>query len=327
MLSDPTVPAITKVADSVDEATGVRLTTFHIHGFWKILLQEIERHRVFSFCSGSSRAMPAKLFREQVLKQPFVPEYWGKNQKGMQARAELEGWRKTWVVRVWLWARFAAVFASWAFEKIGLHKQIANRVLEPWLWVDLVVSATEWQNFFQLRDHLDAQPELQTIAGMMRNLYERGEPKVLKSGEWHLPFVLEEDRTFFSGNTHDTEDRTLEELKTISAARCARASYHRQGQAKAFGEDVEFVQRLKGSRPLHASPFEHQAQATGGFQRFGNFVGWRQQRQDLANESGGDYQHKVMASKERRRQVLAYHRQRNLPASRDSRGRFVSRKT
>lgn len=290
-LTQSAIPVVTKVADSVDSVTGVRLTTFHIHGFWKVLLQEIERHRVLSFCSGSSRAMPAKLFRAQVRNEPFVPGYWGKNQGGMQAREELTGWRKAWNIRVWLLARWAAILASWCFEKMWLHKQLANRVLEPWLWVDLVVSSTEWNNLWLLRDHPDAQPELQAVVKMMKGLYERGEPKKLEPGEWHLPFVVEADKTFFCGASHDTEDRTLEELKTISAARCARASYHRSGAVKTFTEDSELVERLKGSRPIHASPFEHVAQATGTFDRTSNFVGFRQWRKDLPGESGGDYQY------------------------------------
>lgn len=264
---------LTTVAVAADPLApcGARLTTLHVTGFWKILLQEVERHRVFSFCVGSSRAIPARKFRRQVIERPFIPLHWGANRPGMQAREELTGWRLDVAVRAWLWLRWVAVFVSWLLDRVGLHKQVANRLLEPWATVDMVVSAPEWSNFLQLRDHPDAQPELRQVAAMIRYALDVSVPVKLEAGQWHTPFVAEGVNP-----------------QVTSAARCARASYH-QWAAKTYDDDFRLVRQLSAATPKHLSPFEHVAQALEAPERCGNFVGFRQWRADFADEAGGSY--------------------------------------
>lgn len=277
---------VVKVADHLNIATGNRLTTFVITGFWKPILQDIARHRSLSLSAGSSRAIPSWRFRRQVLERPFIPSYWGRNRPGMQASAELTGWRRTVARLAWTYGRFAAVLLSFVLDKVGLHKQLVNRVLEPWTVVDLVVSATEWNNFFALRDHKDAQPELQAIAAAMHVLY-RDESDMVRvwPGTWSLPLTTPSERA----------ELPVPVLKVISTARVARASYHRDGEVLPYADDSRLVARLCGSMPQHLSPFEHPAVALAMPERCGNFVGWMQYRKEFPDEAGGDYQEIVHA--------------------------------
>jgi hypothetical protein len=259
------------LADSISES-GHRLTTFRVR-FPKSLLAEFNTHRSLSRNWASSRAIPARRVRSQIIRDPFVPTYFGANQAGMQAAAELSGFRLFLAKRLWLWARYPAIVFHWALEKVGLHKQHANRILEPWMWADGIVSATEWQNFFQLRCHPDAQPEFRRLAEEMRELMKFCTPRPVKAGDWHLPLVE-------PGHHIDST------LLKISAARCARVSYSRASSTE-INRDITLYDRLCGSVPMHLSPLEHQATPVDG--RHGNFCGWRQHRKDLILESGGDY--------------------------------------
>jgi hypothetical protein len=165
---------------------------------------------------------------------------------------------------------------------VGAHKQIVNRLLEPFAHIRVVVTATEWENFYKLRRHPDAQPEIKALADAMWEAHQASTPKKLEAGEWHLPYVT-------AGEYVGYDDATL--LK-ISTARCARVSYVAPGESTASVEkDLELYDRLVGSEPVHASPTEHQAtpdkiEETGAFnqlcwinpQLHGNFVGWCQHR-------------------------------------------------
>lgn len=264
---------VTIAADTICQQTGARLTTIQIIGFWKILLQELERHRVFSLCVGSSRAVPSHKFRQQVLTDPFVPLHWGRKAKGMQATSELRGWRLAVCYHAWMILRLAAVFASYVMDKIGLHKQVCNRVLEPWLKVDLVLSSTEWWNFLSLRDHKDAQPEIQVVARLIYDAIQGSTATLAKPGDLHLPLMSKAEIDRLNAEGKDP--------RVVSAARCARASYQHWA-GKTYEEDVELVARLTDAVPQHLSPFEHVATVanTRGL-RSGNFVGFIQWREEL----------------------------------------------
>lgn len=244
--------------------------------FPRILLPEVNTHRVLSRNTSSSRAIPSKKLRKQVIDDPFVPEYVGANQSGMSARQELAGWRRWLALQLWSKGRYAAVFLSWAFEKVGLHKQLANRVLEPWLWCEQIVSATELDNLFKLRDHPDAQPEFQTLARLLREALEESQPTYLHEGQWHIPFIDEETEY----------DLPLDVKLTLATARCARVSYLNFNGKRDPADDVRLHDQLAASG--HWSPFEHSAQALGrydvGFR--GNFRGWLQYRKFWPGESG-----------------------------------------
>lgn len=266
------------LADSLNSATGDRLTTYQIR-VPKWILAEINTHRALSRNFASSRAIPSRTIRKQIIDDPFVPVYFGANQKGMQAQSELTGLRLELAKQTWKLARFPSCGFHWLGEKIGLHKQIVNRMLEPWMWADGVISATEFRNFFALRNHEDAQPEFRELARQMQELYEGNQPKVLQPGEWHLPFI-------------DTSDLILypEQVEMISSARCARVSYLlRDGKRSTPEADLKLCKRLIGSFPGHWSPTEHPAKAMPTSDRYGNFVGFKQYRKFHQGESGGDY--------------------------------------
>lgn len=266
------------LADSLNAATGDRLTTFQVR-VPKWLLAEINTHRALSRNFASSRAIPAKTIRKQVIKDPVVPVYFGANQKGMQSQAELTGWRLVLAKQIWKLARFPACGFHWLGEKIGLHKQILNRILEPWMWADGVISGTEFRNFFALRNHPDAQPEFGELARQMKLLYDSSQPRILQIGDWHLPYIEPEDLTSYH-----------EQVELISSARCARVSYLlRDGRRSNAEADLELFNRLVGAFPGHWSPTEHPAQALPTSDRYGNFVGFKQFRKFHKGESGGDY--------------------------------------
>lgn len=265
------------LADSINAATGDRLTTFRVR-VPKFLLAEINTHRSLSKNFASSRAIPASKIRHQVLFDPFVPTYFGANQKGMQAKKELTGIRLFLAKQLWLKARLLGCFSHWVGEKIGLHKQLVNRILEPWMWADGVISGTEWNNFFALRCHEDAQPEFRQLAEQIECAHKYSEPKLLQPGEWHLPF------------TSLWDVLPLEDLKRVSTARCARVSYLlRENHRSNLDSDIELCNRLMGSNPKHLSPAEHPGMALPTKERIGNYVGWKQYRKFQENESGGDY--------------------------------------
>lgn len=240
------------IADST--AHTVRLTTLEVV-MPRFLLPEFNTHRVFSRNSASSRAIPVQTRIEQVMKNPFIPEAFGKNKKGMQADELLSHVEAEAARRTWLRARDAAVDQAMEMMALGVHKQHANRILEPYCWHQVVVTATEWENFFNLRTHKDAQPEMQVVARLMRTAMEQSTPEPLAPGDWHLPYI-KADEIAQHGHTYGWEL-----LVKLSVARCAAVSYERQNSVN-FDADLARYERLRASG--HMSPFEHQAQVAGG---------------------------------------------------------------
>ena len=144
--------------DSVNPA-GQRLTTFVLR-FPRFVLSEFNTHRMFSRNASSSRAIPTTKLMQQLREDPVVPVEWGRNQAGMQAREVLDAVAASAAEAEWLAARDAALAHAEQLRAIGAHKQIVNRVLEPWMWTSVIVSSTTYDNFFTLRCHPDAQPEI-----------------------------------------------------------------------------------------------------------------------------------------------------------------------
>src|SRR6185503_9460606 len=230
--------------------------------------------------ASSSRAIPVERMIQDVMDDPVIPMHWGKNQPGMQAREEhnapvmmpmpdIDDQTHMCCDRLhaWLRARDQMIGAARAFAKAGYAKQFVNRLLEPWLHINVVVTATEWSNFFALRCHPDAQPEMRALAESVREAIALATPRVLQPGEWHLPYVSAEDEhridEFAAGEevadvySHVSVD---ERLIKLSVARCARVSYLTQdGKVPAIEQDLALYDRLVASVPLHASPCEHQA--------------------------------------------------------------------
>lgn len=204
------------IADSVSRA-GDRLTTMEVT-FPRIILAEFNTHRVFSRNSASSRAIPLATQLERITQDPFVPEYWGKLQAGMQANEVVDDTAAFRAQVEWMDACSEAVAFAGRLNKLGIHKQLTNRLLEPFMWHTVIVTATEWSNFFALRNNSMAQPEIHTIAAMMQEAYDSGEPDFVDSGKWHLPLIQPDE---LGGD--------IEMLKKISAGRCARVSYLTHG--------------------------------------------------------------------------------------------------
>lgn len=259
------------VADSISE-DGIRLTTMQLK-YHRYIHGELMTHRVFSRNASSSRAIPVKTMLKQVWKNPAMPVYFGSNKAGMQSDKELSNVSKYIAKFIWKTSAKAACIFAYGMMKVGLHKQWANRVLEPWQFIHVIVSSTEWENFFALRCHKDAQPEIMELANIMRSKYSDSIPNIVKDGEWHLPYITPHDVC----NIID-----LEVLKKISTARCCRVSYLKHdGSNPSIEDDLNLYERLVGSIPVHASPAEHVATPTGDDIFHGNFNGWLQHRSQI----------------------------------------------
>lgn len=238
------------VADSIG-TNEKRITTMQLK-FHRFILPEFNTHRMFSRNASSSRAIPTAKLIEQVRNNPVMPVFWGKNQAGMQAKEELDDFCKKNAIMHWKQAaENAADDAGWLLST-GLHKQIVNRLLEPFLPINVIVTATEWDNFFELRDHPDAQPEMQELARCMKRAMQESEPKSLNPIHWHLPYITDDD--------YKQDHLTDIDLAKISAARCARVSYLKHdGTNPSIEEDLALFEKLVMAKPSHASPCEHQA--------------------------------------------------------------------
>lgn len=240
------------IADSVSSVNGQRITTFELQ-YPRFIHSELMTHRLFSRNAMSSRAVPIEKMIEQVAKDPALPIHWGKNQSGMQAKEQLEDLSLGFVKGAWDDAsKYAASFAG-QMLKDGAHKQIVNRILEPFQLMKTVLTATEFDNFFWLRCHEDAQPEIKELADRMFAAMKESKPVELSSGDWHTPYFG------FSGHYFKNAkvDYTLEDALAISSSCCAQVSYRLLDDSIEKARKV--YQRLVESTPVHASPFEHQA--------------------------------------------------------------------
>jgi len=273
------------IADSISPA-GKRITTFQLR-YQRFFHSELMTHRMLSRNASSSRAIPVSKMLSQVWNDPAMPVYWGSNKAGMQAGSELTGFKRKVAEAMWVGAGRAMCVASWVMMKLGLHKQITNRILEPWQYISVVVTATEWDNFYALRNHKDAQPEFRALAASMMYGLNNCTPTLLQEGEWHLPYVSDDEiqDAKWVGSYHL--------LPKLSAARCARVSYNKHdGTKPSMDDDLELYNQLmtrpytdkRGNTygdgdPIHASPVEHQAMAHANSSLpSGNFVGWIQLR-------------------------------------------------
>lgn len=267
------------VCDSIGPS-GVRLTTY-VLTYPRFIHSEFMTHRMFSRNASSSRAIPVKKSIQMVIDNPAIPLAFTKNQKGMQGGQALDGEAHEAAVTAWLNARDMAVIQARNLEKLEVHKQYANRVLEPFSHITVVCSATDWDNFFALRCHEAAQPEIHALADLMYDAYQTSKPNPLSTGEWHLPFITDLEK-----EEDSIESRSIVTMVKRSVARCARVSYlNHEGKAPTLQEDLALYDRLIGSVPIHASPAEHQAEATNDSRYSGNFRGWYQYRKMLDNEN------------------------------------------
>lgn len=293
------------LADSISP-DGIRLTTLHLR-YPRMIHAEFMTHRVFSRNARSSRAVPVETLIREVETDPVIPLHWGANQKGMQADRECDEpvrFRNDAVSReqAWLRARDNAVTIARNFERAGYHKQVVNRLLEPFMHIDVVVTATEWANFLALRDHPAAEPHIAILARTIKTRLTASQPIALRPGEWHLPYVdrADFDRAVDLYGREAVSGGAL--LIKLSVARCARISYQPFDGNASIEAEIARHDALVGAVPMHASPAEHQATPdTFSHTTFedgkpplsvwenpnehGNLRGWRQYRKTLAGEN------------------------------------------
>lgn len=301
------------LADSISPS-GHRLTTLEVT-FPRFILAEFNTHRVFSRNSASSRAIPVAKQLRRLLDDPYVPIEFGSNQPGMQAGPPLSGAARDAAEAEWLRARDDAVrhvlglmtspeivarhddlracldqaeesLKNPPSEWLNVHKQVANRLLEPFMWHTVIVSSTTWENFWNLRCHPDAQPEIRLIALKMREAVGVSKPAQMGLDEWHLPLIGDPDRE---------EAASHEELVKVSVGRCARVSYLTHAGTRDLSADVTLYERLLESG--HMSPMEHVARPMtpaelDAGEWSGNFQGWLAHRKQIAGEANplGDTQ-------------------------------------
>ncbi len=296
------------IADSISPDQQ-RLTTIEAT-FPRYILSEINTHRVFSRNSASSRAIPTTNRIRAVLDDPVIPLEWGANKPGMQAESLLSAEDASTAEHNWLVSRDLAVLGAtaligissikdielservhdlrahhlgahfkdtYAGPNVTVHKQVVNRLLEPFLWHTAIISSTEWENFYALRNHEFAQPEIKHTAQLMQASMEESEPEPLGYGEWHQPYILENER----------QSLPQEILSKLAVARCARVSYETHDTGKIdIDKDIALHDLLASSG--HMSPFEHIARPITEEQltaeTSGNFKGWHQYRKDIPHE-------------------------------------------
>lgn len=290
------------IADSISP-DGIRLTTFLLR-YPRFIHAELMTHRVFSRNASSSRAIPVKKLIADIRRDPAMFRWWGKNQKGMQAEEELTGFALWLVQFLWLAGMWIMTTLALLADKVGAHKQTVNRMVEPWSHISVVVTSTSYANWFALRDHPDAMPEIMWLARYMQEQYLHNQPKRLKPGQWHVPLVTDEELVSLG----------WEDSVKVSVARCARTSYRtHDNRVASLDEERGLYKRLIERSPLHASPAEHQATPDSKIrvlvspiedtsiaweeerwkqpELHGNFTGFVQFRKTLPNEYVPDVPH------------------------------------
>ncbi len=253
--------------DSINSDTGDRITSFLLT-YPRFIHAEFMTHRALSRNASSSRAIPIMKMLRSILANPAAPVSWGKNGKGMQSKEALPVYRQKVAQLLVLVHCWVSCGFSWLLHKIGVHKQIANRYTEPWAHITTLATATEWQNFFALRCHPDAQPEFQELAFQMLAAYLDSKPVSRKPGEWHCPFAEMIDAF-----------PELEQQLKISTARCARTSYLNFDGSIDPAKDFTLHDDLKSSG--HMSPFDHSARALSKQEKQDDFESGREKQANL----------------------------------------------
>ena len=250
------------IADSIWE--GKRLTTFQLRYPRCPVHEQLLTHRMLSRNAASARAIPVRKMLEMVKASPVLPYQAARNRKGMQSGDPLPAYRVAAVNYIWMRVLDCALWGTGALGRVGLHKQWSNRLLTPFVHIDVVVTATEWSNFLALRLGRDsgAQEEIQMVAALIRDGLRDNEPTETQE---HTPYVE-------PGEIDNPDDRFL-----VSAARCARVSYTPPDSAeKDIVRDLELANRLWVAK--HLSPFEHCARPGLGWHA--NFYGWKSYRRE-----------------------------------------------
>jgi hypothetical protein len=238
-----------KIIEHSINPSNSELITYQLR-YWRAIHGEVMTHRVFSRNASSSRAIPVNKIFWQVMKDPAGPILFGKNKKGMQSTEYYGEFMQGLLRFVWNNTGRMVALISKGLEWVGVHKQFANRLTEPWQFISVLVTATEYENWYKLRNHKDAQPEIQCLAREMLKALGESIPTLLNQGGWHLPYIYPYERTLYN----------IGDLVKMSTARCARVSYGNfDGKGTTIDADLKLYYQLVESKPEHASPTEHQA--------------------------------------------------------------------
>lgn len=249
------------IEDSMAE-NGIRLTTMELT-YPLLIHQELLTHRAFSRNSASNRAIKTAKMLAAVSSQPFVPEKFPLEQKGMSPAGWVEDYAEC--RRIWLEGRDHALEIAKRLSDKGVHKQIANRGLYAYLHITTVLSSTDWTNFYELRDSEFAQQEIADLSREMKRKQKESIPKTVRIGEWHLPYVKDVEKLEYQ-----------EDAKFISAGRSGRTSYLNQGYETNPESDIVLAQSFVNNK--HWSTWEHPATPLYDRGYCGNFRGWLQGR-------------------------------------------------
>jgi thymidylate synthase ThyX len=266
------------IADSVSP-TGQRLVTVEVN-MHRFVLAELNTHRVFSRNSASSRAIPLSVTLRKVIDAPAWPLVWPSEKPGMQGGTALEGQDLDDAHQLWVDAHAAITqlvsdyIEAHPDASRRLHKSVVNRLLEPFFWHRVIITATDWSNFFELRCSPLAQPEIQAVAYAIRDAMEASEPTEVDYGGWHQPYVRDEDREELA-----RMGLPPEAANQVAVARCTRVSYLTHDRRRDLSKDLELYEKLIEAHPPHASPLEHVARPVRSDQQPpGNLRGWAQLR-------------------------------------------------
>ena len=274
---------VTCLSRSICKETGAEVST-HFVRMPRIILPEVNTHRIFSRNVASSRAIPVLKMLANLKDKYFKPLFWGSNKAGMASTEELGFWA---TLRCELWWWFGMKTASMTtrgLTKAGLHKQWANRPVEPYLYVTAVITSTEWDNFYELRIDEAAQPEIISLSLKMKCAAQDKAPRIVSNSDpldasnWHYAYITDQER-------HQNREQP-EYLAKLDAARCARTSYLTQeGLVPNPEKELATYEKLVGSRPIHASPTEHQCYPlVDRNEKSGNLTGFHQFRKTVEKQ-------------------------------------------
>lgn len=290
---------------------GISMYSFEVE-IPRIILAEWNTHGMLNTNAQSSRAVPTKKLIEEVRRNPYMPSHWGRNQKGMQAYEECnepvkgESREAFWDICI-----HNACNNAQAFEEAGYHKQIANRVIEPYSHTKLVISGTEWNNFFNLRIHKDAEPNIREMAVQIYKLIHQSQGEYINNGEWHLPYISMYRQEGHMRYVFDNQYVSLSDAIRISLACVAQVSY------RSLNTHPDAIDRIYNSlfpsngAPIHGSPAQHlatpfkEAQCKGtwqegethrdrdGYSWSAQLRGWCQYRKLIPNENVTTFTHET----------------------------------
>jgi thymidylate synthase ThyX len=245
------------IQQSIHCTTGTIIITYELE-YPRYIHAELMTHRMFSRNSASSRAIPVSAMHDQIRAANVEFVHYGKNQPGMQAKEQLDSDTTSKVRELWFGLREQVLGVTKQMSDLGLHKQAANRACEPWMMMKVVLTTTEDANWFWLREHEDAQPEIHVLATKMREAKELYNDTIcLYPGEWHVPYVHRNHNGEFMEYWVGDTRVSLEVARKVSASCCAQVSYRKNDDSIEKAEAI--FDRLILSEPIHASPIEHQA--------------------------------------------------------------------